>query len=114
MNRYTVFQKIISTLVIVNLICLLTGCGGTKVLNEPLPLSNTQPLATASDKNVSAMLIWVIVRNGPGTWAKNADWDEYLVNVVNESKESIQIINVTIIDSQGMRQITNKKLPRIG
>ena len=74
---------------------ILSGCGGTKILKEPLVLEVTQPLATASNQNVSAELIWVIVRDGPGTWAKNADWDEYLVNVVNESKKAIQFQKLT-------------------
>jgi hypothetical protein len=86
---------------------ILSGCGGTKILKEPVALEVTQPLATASDQNVSAELIWVIVRDGPGTWAEYADWDEYLVNVVNESGEMIQIIDVTIVDSLGVRQATN-------
>ena len=64
-------------------------------------------MVTASDQNVSAELIWVIIRDGPGTWAKYADWDEYLVNVVNESMKAIQIIAVTIVDSLGVRQATS-------
>ena len=86
---------------------ILSGCGGTKILKEPLALEITKPLVTASDQNVSAELIWVIVRDGPGTWAEYADWDEYLVNVVNESGEAIQIIDVAIVDSLGVRQATN-------
>ena len=107
MTKNSTFKKIISILVIFNLIGLLTGCGGTKVLKNPQPLENTQPLVTTNDQNVSAKLIWVIVRDGPGTWAKNADWDEYLVNVVNESGESIQITGVTIVDSLRVRQVNN-------
>lgn len=106
MTKRSTLQKIISIIVIINLLCFLTGCGGTKVLKKPHPLENTQPIATASDQHVSATLIWVIVRDGPGTWAKNADWDEYLINIVNESGKSIQIIDVTIVDSLGVR-LTN-------
>jgi len=86
---------------------ILSGCGGTKILKEPLALEITKPLVTASDPNISAELIWVIIRDGPGTWAKYADWDEYLVNVVNESGEAIRIIDVTIVDSLGVRHATN-------
>ena len=107
MTKNSTFKKIISILVIFNLIGLLTGCGGTKVLKKPQPLENTLPLATASDQHVSATLIWVIVRDGPGTWAKNADWDEYLVNVVNETENDIQIIDVIIVDSLGTRLASN-------
>jgi len=81
--------------------CVLAGCGGTKVLKEPLPLVVTQPLATASDERLVATLQWVIVRDGPGTWARNADWDEYMIGIRNVNGESLQVSNVIVVDSLG-------------
>jgi hypothetical protein len=81
------------------LACVLTGCGGTKVLKEPQPIQTTQSLAAASDERVNASLDWVIVRDGPGTWAKNADWDEYLMRVSNLSDQPIQVTSLTVVDS---------------
>jgi len=83
--------------------CVLAGCGGTKVLKDPEPLVVTQSLATASDQRVAATLDWVIVRNGPGTWAKNVDWDEYLIRVQNLTGDSIRITNIAVLDSIGTR-----------
>ena len=57
----------------------LFGCGGTKVLKESRPMQITQPLGLASDQQKKATLDWVIIRDEPGMWAKNADWDEYLL-----------------------------------
>jgi hypothetical protein len=88
-----------SIFVALSCILLATGCGGTKVLKEPQPMQTTQALATASDTQVAATLDWVIVRDGPGTWAKNADWDEYLLTVRNLSAQPIQISSVSVIDS---------------
>lgn len=79
----------------------LGGCGGTKVLKESQPMQTTKPLATASDERVAATVDWVIVRDGPGTWAKNADWDEYLLRVSNQSDQPIQLIRLTVVDSLG-------------
>ena len=79
----------------------LVGCGGSKVLKEPNPLAVTQSLATASDQHLYATLDWVIVRDGPGTWAKNVDWDEYLIRVQNLSDDSIRVTNITVFDSVG-------------
>jgi hypothetical protein len=107
MTKNSTFKKIISIIVIVNLMVFLTGCGGTKVIKEPKPLEITKPLAEGSDQNISATLIWVIVRDGPGTWAKNADWDEYLLKVINETENNIQIINVDIVDSLGVKLATS-------
>ena len=89
-----------STLMIVA-VALLAGCGGAKVLKEPEPLLVKQSLSTASNQTLSVTLDWVIFRDGPGTWAKNVDWDEYLIRVQNLSGESLQVTNITVVDSLG-------------
>ncbi len=83
--------------------CLLAGCAGTKVLKETEPLVVTQSLAATSDQRLAATLDWVIVRDGPGTWAKNVDWDEYLMRVQNLGDSSIRVTKVTVVDSLGTR-----------
>ena len=96
-------KKLLLQSSVVMLLLALSGCGGTKVLKEPEPLVVTQSLATASDQRLAATLDWVIVRNGPGTWAKNVDWDEYLIRVQNLSDDSIRVTNITVLDSLGTR-----------
>ena len=96
-------KKLLLQSSVVMLLLALSGCGGTKVLKEPEPLVVTQSLATASDQRLAATLDWVIVRDGPGTWAKNADWDEYLIRVQNLSDDSIRVTNITVLDSLGTR-----------
>ena len=81
----------------------LSGCGGSKVLKTPEPYVATEVLVTASDQQVTAELDWVIYRDGPGTWAKNVDWDEYLITVRNRGSDSLQITNITVMDSLGTR-----------
>lgn len=77
----------------------LFGCGGTKVLKESQPMQITQPLGVASDQQNTATLDWVIIRDGPGTWAKNADWDEYLLRVSNQSDRPITVTRIIVVDS---------------
>ncbi len=96
-------KKLLFQSSVLMLLLALSGCGGTKVLKEPEPLVVTQSLATASDQYFSATLDWVIVRDGPGTWAKNVDWDEYLIGVQNLSNESLEVTNITVVDSLGTR-----------
>ena len=79
----------------------LSGCGGTKVLKEPEPLAITQSIADASDDALLARLDWIIYRDGPGTWAKNVDWDEYMIGVKNVSGDALQITNIVVVDSLG-------------
>ena len=96
-----VMKKVTRALMIAFIIANLQGCGGTKVLKEPQPIQTTQPLAAISDQRVAATLDWVIVRDGPGTWAKNADWDEYLLRVRNQSDRRIQVTRLIVVDSLG-------------
>ncbi|MDX1406214.1 MAG: hypothetical protein R3192_16875 [Woeseiaceae bacterium] len=79
----------------------LTGCGGAKVLKEPEPIVTTQAVAVAADQQLSARLDWVIVRGGPGTWAKNADWDEYLISMQNLGGTPLTITSIRVFDSLG-------------
>ncbi len=80
----------------------LTGCGGAKVLKEPEPMPDElQPIAAASDEGLSAHVEWVIVRDGPGTWSRNADWDEYLLQVHNRGSGALTITTARLEDSSG-------------
>jgi hypothetical protein len=84
-------------------VSLVAGCGGTKVLKETQPIQTMQPLAAISDQRAEATLDWVIVRDGPGTWARNADWDEYLLRVSNRSDQPIKVTQLTVVDSLDTR-----------
>ena len=90
--------------VLIGLGVVLTGCSGAKVLEEPKSMPLVEPLAVTSNENLSLVLDWVIVRDGPGAWAKNADWDEYLLRVLNLSNEEVVIASVSVYDSLGGRQ----------
>ncbi|MDR7136344.1 hypothetical protein J2X06_003570 [Lysobacter niastensis] len=81
----------------------LAACGGTKLVKNAPPPPSNQMLAASADGPLAANLDWVIVRNGPGTWARNADWDEYLLHVRNTSDRPLHITAVTVTDSLGHR-----------
>ena len=82
---------------------VLTACGGAKVLKEPQPITANEPIAAASSQRLAATLDWIIVRDGPGTWSRNADWDEYLLRVRAPGDEPVTITRVTVTDSLGTR-----------
>jgi hypothetical protein len=81
------------------LITGLAGCGGTKILKEPEPMVLENSLLAGSDERLAVDLDWIIVRDGPGTWARNADWDEYLMRVRNTSSHPVQVTSIRIYDS---------------
>ncbi|HTL13812.1 MAG TPA: hypothetical protein VL251_01780, partial [Thermomonas sp.] len=88
------------------LACLfpLAGCGGTKLLRHTSELPPLiQPLASASDGNVAARLDFVIVRNGPGAWAKNGDWDEYLLRLAPRGDTPVRIVGIELEDARGVQ-----------
>lgn len=88
---------------------LLQSCTGTKLLKEPIPVIADEPLAHSADEFIEASLNWVVVRDGPGTWAENADWDEYWITVSNRSPHSIDVTGISIIDSLETRIDSSSK-----
>jgi hypothetical protein len=88
----------------------LFGCGGNKILKEPQSLELQGPLAVGADSRLVVAFDWVIVRDGPGTWSKNADWDEYYFRVKNVSSEEITINSIVVFDSlETMIQSSSKR-----
>ena len=77
---------------------VLTGCGGAKVLKEPVPMERGEPVAVGKDNNLETALDWVIVSNGPGSWSKKATWDEYQFRVANTSGQPVELIDVIVYD----------------
>ena len=93
-------SRIRTLFVAATLASTLAACGGTKLVkNAAPPPAPAQPLASASDAALDANLQWVIVRNGPGAWARNADWDEYLLQVRNRSDAPLVVTAVAVTDS---------------
>ncbi len=84
----------------------LCACGGTKLVKHAAPVPQRElPIALASDVNLAAQLDFIVVRNGPGAWAKNGNWDEYLIRVRNASAGDIELRAVDVTDSQGHTSI---------
>ena len=81
----------------------LSACGGSKVLRNPEPFAIEEPLSIGTDQRLEVALEWVIVRDGPGTWIKNADWDEYLISVQNRFDQPLAITQLVVVDSLGTR-----------
>ena len=76
----------------------LAGCGGSRLIKNAKPPVTTQALVEAADSQLAVRRDWVIVRNGPGAWVKNADWDEYLIRVRNLGDAPVRITSVVVVD----------------
>ena len=90
-------------LLVVPALVTLIGCSsGTKILEDVEPLKLERPLAVGTNDHLVAALDWVIVRNGPAAWARNADWDEYLIRLNNRSSHTMRITDVRVVNSLGV------------
>jgi hypothetical protein len=83
---------------------LFTGCTSSKYKNvsaknpPPAPVPINAPLG---DDPVTATLNTVIVYKGPGSWKKEAFWDEYALTLRNASSEPVTIDRATLLDYAG-------------
>jgi hypothetical protein len=75
-------------------VCLvLGGCAvKSRVLKEPLPTPVTDLKWTAAaPEGITLELDQVIVRNSGGSWVRDANWDEYVLMVRNDSGMPVEI-----------------------
>ena len=77
----------------------LAGCGGSALLKEVQPLESSKPVAEGKDDRIHAVIDTVILRNGAGAWARDAEWHEYLIRIRALSDESLEIREVAIFDA---------------
>ncbi len=97
------------------LLCIaISGCSsGATVRDESDSIAIIKPLTTSANQFLEASLDWVIIRGGPGSWADNVDWDEYLLHVTNISESSIRITSVYVYDSLNTALETNGQRPEL-
>ncbi len=96
-------RRLRHTIIMAALASVLGGCGGAKLVRHPTTPTAMAGLVQAADDRLAASIDWVIVRNGPGMWAKNSDWDEYMIRVRPLGVGAITITGVTLVDSLGNR-----------
>lgn len=81
----------------------LAGCGTTALLKEARPFESSKSVAEGKDEHIFATIETVILRNGPGAWARNAEWDEYLIRIRALSNEPVEICEIAIFDALDQR-----------
>src|SRR5687768_5903373 len=79
----------------------LSACGA-KIVKDAPPPPTDRVLAEAASPQANVQLTWVLVSEGPGSWAEEAVWDEYLVRVRNTGTAPISVTGAVLEDSSGM------------
>jgi hypothetical protein len=80
---------------------LFAGCTHTRKLGTAIPSLGPTVIASASDDRITGSLDGLIVRDGPGTWASNANWDEYLLRLDSISAVPVEITGIALVDFLG-------------
>jgi hypothetical protein len=77
------------------LIAALDGCASSRVLKTPRPPAVADVgWASTTPDGLRLEVHELIFRNGGGSWVKNANWDEYVLTITNESQSPLEIQSI--------------------
>ncbi len=104
--------RCLSLLLIMTL--LVSACGGPRINRKPQEMIDHGAMITVDDPHVQVVLDQIMYRNSPGSWAKDANWDEYLLTLKPaDPTTDIFIESILIEDVMGALhgpEITRKAL----
>lgn len=87
------------------LLVAFAGCVSTKYQRAPKNTPSSLALNFAAEQPaVAVTLHTVIVQKGPGSWRKEAYWDEYVCSVTNRGATLLTVESVAIIDGLDAEQ----------
>jgi len=87
-------------------LCVLTGCVSSRYKfarkdTPPAPALNVHFPPGPLDVTLAS----VIIDGGPGSWKREAFWDEYVVTFHNTGDQPLQVASVTLVDFAGTSRI---------
>jgi hypothetical protein len=57
---------------------------------------------SSNNEQINMSLNNVLIPNGPGSWIKDAKWDEYVVTITNISSKPLSITKISLVDPRGV------------
>jgi len=72
----------------------LGGCASSRLFKNPQPSSATEARSVSTDERITVSVQALTLRNGGGSWLKDANWDEYVLKIVNESGDPCEIESI--------------------
>jgi hypothetical protein len=80
---------------LMSLTVLLDGCASSRLLKNPPPPAQTDVgWAASSPDGITLEVHQLIFRNSGGSWLKNANWDEYVLAIGNDSQDAIEVQSI--------------------
>src|SRR6187397_49237 len=78
-------------------LALVAACmPASRMVREPQPDGGLALDARSSDGEGALTVARVLVRNGPGSWVRDASWDEYVVTLANAGEVPVQVVDVSL------------------
>jgi hypothetical protein len=74
----------------------LFGCASSRVLKNPRPAEADLGWTATAPDGVKLEVNELIFRNGGGSWVKDANWDEYVLTIENDSPGAIEIQGISL------------------
>jgi hypothetical protein len=92
-----------TTAFIVSVLSALCGCVANKyrLAKKDLPPVQLLNIAFTPAPPVQLTLVGLVSYGGPGSWKREALWDEYVVTIENHSERQVTIEPATLADSAG-------------
>lgn len=89
------------------IIFFLFGCASSqRYISKPSEPAHEIGISSKT-KEISVNLNSLIVPNGPGSWVKNARWDEYVFTIKNLSNYPVIVMNIRLVDPRGINIESN-------
>lgn len=85
-------------------LCCQGGCVATKykLAKKNAPPVQVLGIAFPSSAPLQPTLAALIIYGGPGSWKREALWDEYILAIQNSGKQAVTVDSATLTDSYGI------------
>jgi hypothetical protein len=97
------WSAVVGAAVVAGGLCCQSGCVATKYKLAKKDTPPVQPLNVPFEPSgpLQTTLTALIIYSGPGSWKREALWDEYIVTTVNHSERPLIVDAAMLIDSSG-------------
>jgi hypothetical protein len=76
---------------------LLDGCASSRLIKHPLPPTDADvSWAGSAPEGLAVEVHQLIFRNTGGSWVRNANWDEYVLTVKNDSQYTLELQEINL------------------
>ena len=80
---------------------LVGGCASSRLVKNPQPSTQTGVgWAASAPDGISVEVRQLIFRNSGGSWIRDANWDEYVLTIRNDSQDAYEIQSIDLVSDK--------------